>query len=66
MTAERRREVEKFILQKLEEIRFECEDALDDTEIINMTVSKRWSMLFALDHNKEDYVLDNHWKWNID
>ena len=66
MTAERRREVEQFILRKLEEIRFECEDALDDTEIINMTVSKRWSMLFALDHKKEDYVLDNHWKWNVD
>lgn len=65
MTTERRKEIEEYILQKLEEIRFECEDAFDDTGMIHMTLSKTRSYFFAMDDDYE-YVLRNHWKWNID
>lgn len=59
----RRKEVEKYILQKLEEIRFYCEDVFDYTEMIHMTVSKSRTSLFAL-NNDEEHVLMNHWNYN--
>lgn len=63
MTKERRKEVEAYILRKLEEIRFDCEDVFDDTEMIHLTISNGRTYFFAL-NDDEEYVIRNHWTYN--
>lgn len=65
MTTERRKEIEKYIMQKLEEIRFDCEDIFDDTDTIHLTISEGSTYLFALDKECENHVLRNRWTYNV-